>query len=306
MNYLKSMLLLVLLGGIVSCSQSKYKKTPGGMPYQLFASKDTNSVRPGYFIKLSLTQKINDSVYFTTDNKLPLYLQVRSESNPYDVSEVWTSLHLGDSLVATQMMDTFIKRMPGGGLPPQFKNGDRIFTFVKVLGIFQNDSLKSIDEKKVTLEFAANESKAVQSYLEKNKINATQKTPSGVYVEVFDPGAGDFIKAGNYVSLKYTGKTLAGVVFDSNVDTAFKHTDLLNFTVQAGQMIKGFDDAMLLLKKGAKAKLYLPSTLAYGAAPPPGAAIKPYENIMFEVMVMDVKEKEPVQQAPPPPPAPKK
>jgi hypothetical protein len=47
-----------------------------------------------------------------------------------------------------------------------------------------------------------------------------------------------------------------------------------------------------MLNKGGKAKLYIPSMLAYGPNPPPGAPFKAYENLIFDVDVLDVTEPE--------------
>ena len=263
------------------------------MPYQLFASGDTQQVKVGNFIKVSITQKINDSVYFSTAGKLPVYMPVIAQSSPYDISEVWTKLHLGDSVVSTQMMDTFIKRMPPGQIPPQFKKGDRILTYVKILGIFTSDSAKSVDEEKVRTAFAQNEIQAVEAFI-KSKNISTVKTPSGAFVEIINPGTGNLIDSGKYVSVNYTGTTFEGKKFDSNTDSAFNHVQPLSFTVGAGQMIKGFDEAMKFMKPGGSAKVYMPSMLGYGAAPPPGSTvIKPYENLIFEFTVTDVKDKAP-------------
>lgn len=66
----KILVLTFLTATVVSCSGPSYQKTPGGMPYQLIRSKDTQQARIGSYIKLTLTQKINDSVYFTTGNRL--------------------------------------------------------------------------------------------------------------------------------------------------------------------------------------------------------------------------------------------
>ncbi len=276
----------------VSCTGPAFQKTPGGMPYQLFRSKDTQQARVGSYIKLTLTQQINDSVYFSTGNRLPLYIPVAPQSQPYDISELWTLLHVGDSVAATQMMDTFLKRLPAGNLPPEFKKGDRILTYIKVLGVFANDSLKTIDEKKENEAYGLIEKGEVEKFIG-NKISSTQRTPAGAYVEVVETGAGDFIKKGDYVSVNYTGKTFQGKVFDSNIDTTFKHVEPLRFSVGVGQMIKGFDDAMPFLKKGGKALIYIPSLLGYGGAPPPGGPIKPYDHLLFEVTVLDVQEKAP-------------
>jgi len=299
MNKIKQLFLLLIAGILlVSCDKAAYKKTPGGMPYQLFAGKDTNSVKIGNFLKVNFTQKINDSVYFTTDGSLPLYIPVTGQSNPYDVTELWMKLHVGDSVVSTQMMDTFIKRLPPGSLPPQFKKGDRVMTFIKVLGIYANDSLKTIDENKDRDAFAVKEAKVVEDFIKSKKANV-QRTPSGAYVEILEPGTGDLIDTGKYVTVNYTGTTFKGVKFDSNVDPAFGHVQPMSFTVGSPGMSKGFDESMLSLRNGTSARLYVPSMLAYGANPPRGSQIKPFENLIFEVKVTDVKA-----QAPPPPPNP--
>jgi FKBP-type peptidyl-prolyl cis-trans isomerase len=84
-------------------------------------------------------------------------------------------------------------------------------------------------------------------------------------------------------------------VFDSNIDSTFKHMEPLRFSVGVGQMIKGFDEAMPFMRKGGQAKVYIPSTLGYGAAPPPGAPIKPYEHLIFDFTVLDVQASQPEQ-----------
>jgi FKBP-type peptidyl-prolyl cis-trans isomerase len=191
------------------------------------------------------------------------------------------------------MMDTFLKRLPAGNLPPEFKKGDRIITFIKVLGIFASDSLKTLDEQNENKAYSVREKSEVEKFLG-GKVNSVQRTPAGAYVEVLSAGVGDLIKKGDYVSVNYTGKTFAGNIFDSNTDSTFKHVEPLRFSVGVGQMIKGFDEAMPYLRKGGKGKIYIPSLLGYGAAPPPGGPIKPYDHLIFEVEITDVQAKAPV------------
>jgi FKBP-type peptidyl-prolyl cis-trans isomerase FkpA len=288
-------LMLFCAAAIAGCKQGTYRKTPGGMPYQVFRSKDTAQVRPGNVMKVMITEKVNDSTLFTNTGGLPLYLPVFGQSQPYDISEVWTKLHLNDSVIATRMMDTFIKRSPMN-IPPQFKKGDRILTFVKIVALFANDSTAKLDEEKEKAVFSAKEAQVVEKFLAEKSITA-QKTKSGAYVQILDAGTGNQIDSGKYVSVDYTGSTFQGVKFDSNVDTSFHHVEPFAFTVGTGQMIKGFDEGLMLLKPGAKAKIYIPSLLAYGAQSPNPKLIKPYENLVFDIVVKDVKDK-----APPPPP----
>lgn len=286
---------------VTSCGKGTLKKTPGGMPYQVYSGKDTQKVVVGDFIKASYIYKVNDSVLFDSHNSMPVYIPVMAQTQPYDISEVWTSLKRGDSVVATQMLDTFIKRMPEN-IPPQFKKGDRIRIFVKILDIFKNDSLKTADQKKTYDAFAANEVLVVEKYVKEKNISA-QKTPSGAFVEVKNPGTGNNIDSGKYVTVNYTGTTFSGTKFDSNTDTAFHHTEPLGFVVGAGQMIKGFDEGVKMMKPGSSARLYIPSLLAYGERPG-SPLIKPFEHLIFDVQVLEVKDAPPpVKNMPPPPPS---
>lgn len=299
MNKIKQLALLLFVGAsLVSCDKASYKKTPGGMPYQLFSGKDTAEVKIGQFLKLNFTQKINDSTYFTTEGSMPLYVAVTGQSSPYEVTELWTKLRRGDSVVSTQLMDTFIKRSQPGSMDPRYKKGDRIMTYIKVLDVFENDSTKSIDENKILAEIAAREAKVVEAFA-KSKTSNLQRSPSGVFIEILEPGTGNLIDSGKYVTVNYTGTTFNGVKFDSNVDPAFGHVQPMSWTVGSPGMSKGFDESMLSLRNGSSARIYVPSMLAYGANPPRGSKIKPFENLMFEVKITDVKD-----QAPPPPPNP--
>jgi FKBP-type peptidyl-prolyl cis-trans isomerase FkpA len=222
---------------------------------------------------------------------LPAYIPITSYTEPYDISELWTKLKLGDSIVTVQMMDTFIKRSPGG-VPPNFKKGDRVVTTVKILQIFESDSLARIDEKKNTDEMIAKEVVFLEKYLAEKNISA-QKTASGAWVQIINPGTGNPIDSGKFVSVNYTGTSFSGKKFDSNIDSAFGHVQPLQFIVGSGQMIKGFDEGVRFMKLGGTAKVYVPSMLGYGGNPDPRSGIKPFEHLIFDLTVTDVKDKAP-------------
>jgi FKBP-type peptidyl-prolyl cis-trans isomerase FkpA len=90
-------------------------------------------------------------------------------------------------------------------------------------------------------------------------------------------------------------------VFDSNQDSAFGHTDPYILTIGKRGAIEGWDDGLRLFNKGGKGRLFIPSLLAYGGNPPPGAPFKPFENLIFDVEVLDVTEhkEQPRPQMPP-------
>jgi FKBP-type peptidyl-prolyl cis-trans isomerase len=88
---------------------------------------------------------------------------------------------------------------------------------------------------------------------------------------------------------------LDGNKFDSNLDSSFGHVTPLNFPVGQGRVIRGWDEGIMLLKKGTKAKFILPSTIGYGAN---GSGKIPANAILqFDVELLDFKKPEPPKQA---------
>ena len=286
-----------------ACSNVDFKKTKGGMPYKVVSGKGGKDVDTGNIVKVNIVQKIKDSVtYNSYKNGMPLYIPVSAVGNPYDFTEVLPSLKQGDSLYAVQLMDTFIARNPQM-IPPNFKKGDTIKTSVKIVDVFKNAQDAQKDEA-AERSLAFDRDTAIQNqlvkdvaqintYLKANNIDA-QKMGKGTYVQVLNPGTGVLVEAGKYVSLKYTGSTFEGKVFDTNADPSKGHTEPLIYQVGSPGMISGLDQGLRGLKEGSKAKIFIPSMLAYGPQPP-SPDIKPYENLIFDIEVMKVSD-QPIQQ----------
>jgi len=277
-----------------SCDSQNFKKTKGGMPYKLYASKSGAKVEPGKFVKVHIEQKVKDSVVFSSFKSLPVYFPIQAASQPYDISEVFNTLKEGDSVYAEQLMDTFIKKNPMILQQTKFRNGDKITTKVKVLKVFNTAEESRKDEENERMAYVKREEVDVKNYLSKNNITNAQRTGSGTYVQVLSPGSAPQVVPGKYVTVMYKGQTFGGKVFDSNMDATFNHTEPMGFTVGVGQMIRGFDEGVQLLSKGGKAKLFIPSMLAYGPQPP-SPEIKPFEHLIFDVEVVDVLDKAPAQ-----------
>ena len=106
----------------------------------------------------------------------------------------------------------------------------------------------------------------------------TTPTASGLFYTKTKKGKGALIKAGNEVTVNYTGKLLNGKEFDSSIGkpAPFK------FIVGQGMVIPGWDEALQLMAKGGRATLLIPSNLAYGARVA-GDVIPPFAPLIFEV-----------------------
>ena len=276
-----------------SCNKVDFKKTKGGMPYKLFPSKSGKKAVVGGFLKVHTVTKKNDSVLISTYESMPTYLPVSAQTQPYDPSEVIGQLKEGDSLYTVRLVDTFMKRAPGQ-LPPSFKKGDRIITTIKVLKVLSSEEETNKDYEQENKAFSqkqlTKDEKGLNDYFAKNNIKA-EKTPGGAYVQILTPGAGPQIADGKYLSLKYKGMTLAGKVFDTNMDNSFGHADPMNMVLGQQPIIKGFEEGLRMLREGSKAKVYIPSSMAYGNNAPP--QIGPNQNLIFEIEVLKVADQAP-------------
>jgi peptidylprolyl isomerase len=95
----------------------------------------------------------------------------------------------------------------------------------------------------------------------KEKWPNIKKTNSGLMYEVVTEGSGsEKPSAGDTVSAHYTGMFMDGQKFDSSVDRG----EPISFPVGTGRVIKGWDEALLDMKKGEKRILVIPPQLAYG------------------------------------------
>ena len=110
------------------------------------------------------------------------------------------------------------------------------------------------------------------------------KTQSGLeYIEV-EAGTGAQVAAGNVVSVHYTGKFQDGKVFDSSVSRG----EPITFPLGKGNVIKGWDEGIALMKVGGKALLVIPPNLAYGENGA-GGVIPPNATLVFDVELVSIK-----------------
>lgn len=107
-------------------------------------------------------------------------------------------------------------------------------------------------------------------------------TASGLQYEVINEGEGAMPGPEDQVTVHYHGTLIDGTVFDSSVSRGEPATFGVN------QVIKGWTEALQLMNKGAKYRLYIPQDLAYGANPHPGGPIEPFMALVFDVELIEI------------------
>ena len=140
--------------------------------------------------------------------------------------------------------------------------------------------LKEFNDKKANVQ-----KQGGQEFLEKNKKKPGIKiTDSGLQYEVIEQGdmASITPTAADTVVVHYVGTLIDGKEFDNSV----KRGEPATFPL--GGVIKGWTEALQLMHKGAKYKVYLPYELAYGERGA-GGTIPPYSTLIFEINLIDIK-----------------
>jgi FKBP-type peptidyl-prolyl cis-trans isomerase len=108
-----------------------------------------------------------------------------------------------------------------------------------------------------------------------------QRTPTGLYIEVLNPGKGELYKENDPVTLEYRTFLLSGEMIYCSDSLGTKH-----FVVNRSEEIDALHEAVQLLRPGAQARLVIPSYLAYGVAGD-GDRICGLRPIMMEITLLE-------------------
>jgi peptidylprolyl isomerase len=109
-------------------------------------------------------------------------------------------------------------------------------------------------------------------------------TPSGLKIEFIQEGKGPTPKSGQKVTVHYTGTLMTGKKFDSSRDRNQPFT----FTLNAGEVIRGWDEAVSLLPIGSRVKVTIPPHLGYGPTGA-GGVIPPNATLVFDIELIGAK-----------------
>jgi len=251
------------------------QKTPNGLEYELIDNKDGVNAKEGDFITLHISYYTDKDSLLNSTAKMgqPITSKVMKPVFKGSFEEGLVLLSEGDSANFWIPSDSIFKGQPVNERPSFLPPGSKIKYSVRVTKIENPANIES------------NQTKKIEEYATTKGLK-TEKTASGLYYAVTQPGTGIKAAAGDTVVVHYVGTTLAeGKEFDNSR----QRNQPFSFAVGMGMVIPGWDEGLQLLPVGTKATLLIPSKLAYGEQGAPGSPIGPNSALVFEVEVLDVK-----------------
>jgi FKBP-type peptidyl-prolyl cis-trans isomerase FkpA len=190
-------------------------------------------------------------------------------------------LAIGDSATIYVPVDSLAKS--GAQLPPFLKKGTDIKYTVKIVKVqskaeFEKDM--AAEQAKAKVESEARKAQLPQlmaDFVKKSGL-AFKTTASGLQYVMLKEGTGDSPKNGNMCKCMYKGTFMDGKVFDESKAPV---------DMPIGQMIPGFNEALMMMKKGGKGKFLIPPAIGYGEQGQ--GPIQGNTPLVFEVELIDFK-----------------
>lgn len=261
---------------LASCTQDiKEETTTGGFKYKVIPEGGGESAAQDSYVFFHVDMKADDVQQFNSrDNGQESMVQIKEQPNENIITsalqEVLLKTSVGDSAVLMVPTDS-LKNL---GFPPNDT------TKVLYYGIRVTDVLgqEAYDEK-IGAERAEAEAKAaivrerlpeIESFVDETyRYIASGKagdniktTDSGLQYIIHEEGSGDQLEAGQVATVHYYGILKSnGEMFDNS----WRRGQEFQFQLGAGQVIRGWDEGVALLRPGSKATLIIPYELGYGA-----------------------------------------
>ncbi|MBK9728204.1 MAG: FKBP-type peptidyl-prolyl cis-trans isomerase [Saprospiraceae bacterium] len=298
---MKKLTVLFFLGILVmttmnSCKSAK-QKTMNGFDMMFLNDQSGDLVKEGDYVYFRYHVRSKDSLIFSSTMQTPVIkfklpkLEKVEQKNAQPITEALHLMSKGDSIVVYQTLDDQMKKSIG--IPNVEILEFHVFLEdVKNEADYQSDiaedQKQQAEQGKILMEQAsgiAENAKQILSDYKAKKLDANIiKTASGLKYIVHDAGTGAKAEVGSPVSVNYYGMLMDGTRFDDS----WSRGQAFTFPLGKGQVIKGWDEGVANLNEGAKATLFIPAELGYGAEGSP-PAIPGNSELMFYIEVNKVK-----------------
>jgi FKBP-type peptidyl-prolyl cis-trans isomerase len=274
----KLTLIALVLLSLFSCNK-EYKKTENGALMKFYEINKNNEMPEiGDLVLVDVTQKIADSVLFSSEMiGEPFEVLIEEPSFVGDFMCALMSMHLNDHASLVFSLDSMFLSI-GEQVPDIVESG----TMTEMDIVLKEIVKKEVLEEELRNELISRKNEEVlmlEAYYNDDKCIITEDS---LIVLNINKGNGKFAKAGNIMKVYFTFNTLEG-------DTLLDFMTGEPYELVFGDMAlgQGFYEALSLVGKGGKAEFIIPSSLAFGSEGLQDA-ILPYTPFGLKLEVIDI------------------
>ncbi|MBL4837723.1 MAG: FKBP-type peptidyl-prolyl cis-trans isomerase [Kordiimonadaceae bacterium] len=256
--------------------------TESGLQYKVIESGDGKTPTSNDMVTVHYAGRLIDGSEFDSSYK-------RGEPATFPAGRLikgWTEalllMQVGDKWELTIPAEIGYGTAGAGGAIPG--NATLVFD-IELLDVLSDEEVSAKEDAAAAEQaVAASAFKTTQQeYLDENaKKDGVIVTESGLQYKIVESGEGEIATASDMVTVHYAGRLIDGSEFDSS----YKRGEPATFP--AGRLIKGWTEALTMMKVGDKWELTIPSEIAYGAEGASGV-IPGHAALVFDVELLDIK-----------------
>ena len=283
-----------------------FLKTDSGLYYRFHERKENApKVQTGDEVTVSLRMYTDDTVFLSTgrDSLLSDRVVVEESVYPGDLFEALRLMTVGDSATfILNSTDLFLNFFRMQSLPEYIKDSSDVFLDLRIKERLPAEELQlkmremEAEQERMLGELRATEPERIAAYLKMNRLSG-KPGRSGLYYIETRAGNGPLIANGRSVTVHYVAKLTDGKIIETSIkEEAMKSGifdslfDYIPFTFVMGDSstVAGWEQGIAMMRKGGKAVLVVPSSLAYGEEGLDDL-IPPYAPLVYEIEVLEVK-----------------
>ena len=290
MNRLNTSLIflaLIITSLFFSCNSDEFKRTDNDIYYKfIIENEDSSKVKVNDILKLKIiyTNEKGDVIFDSRELGRDYKMVLKKPNYIGSIDEAISMMHIGDSAIfKVDAADFYMLSRRYKTLPEEVKYGGKLVFYVKILGVANTEVVKK-EKKDLASDKQKFEEELLKDFIKKENITV-KPTASGLYFIPETEGKGKKVEKGNKLTIHYTGKFINGEIFDSSI----KRGKPIEYIFGEKGFIPVWEEGISYMKEGCKAKLIIPSHLAYGDKK--NGPIPAYSTLIFDIELLKVEKK---------------
>jgi len=294
-----AVLLLTISIQVFGQDNTGFQKLANGALYKIYTSSTGPKIKLNDVITFHFIQKTDKDSVLVSSYQMgrPATIPVQPAKNIADLMDFFTLLSVKDSALVKVPTDSLFKGPEADASRPPFLPKGSFLSFIIKIEKVQSMEEAMAEYQAEVAKKKNEETGILTKYIADKGLKPTT-TASGLRYLVTKSSVKPKPVNGDTVLVNYVGSTLEGKVFDSSIEAEAKKAGLeqpgrkyepISLVLGQGQVIKGWEEGLLLLNEGSKATFLIPSDLGYG---PQGAGqdIKPFSSLRFDLELVKVKK----------------